>query len=345
MRLFTLIAAALALTLPACNRAAPPPAEPTYQGKAWAAAAKLRRGVSILSHDPIWRTPEHGNFQMRHLKIIKEGGFDFVRIVVLGLRRMDANNQLDPVFLGTLDRVIHEADAAGLSVIIDEHDFNECSRTPDICEPKLIAFWEQIGERYKNAPDNVLFELLNEPHEPLDADRWNAMLGKLIPVVRRTNPDRTLVIGPTHWNNLAYLPKLELPQDDRNIIVTFHDYEPKRFTHQGARWVKQFKDLKGIDFTPEDEARISDDFDQAVAWSKENDRPIMLGEFGAYDESGTPIEARARYTAYVRQQAEARKLPWSYWQFDGDFVVWDMKGDHWVEPIRAALIPSVTPKK
>ena len=30
----------------------------------------------------------------------------------------------------------------------------------------------------------------------------------------------------------------------------------------------------------------------------------------------------------------------AYWQFDSDFIAWDMKKDGWVEPIRSALLPA-----
>lgn len=328
MRLISMLLALL-LALPAAAQS----------GDAWQTAATLKRGVNVLGYDPLWRDPAQARFQTRHFRIIREGGFDFVRVVLFAFRRMDADNRLDPAWLEKIDWIVREATAAGLSVILDEHDFDACSNDPDACEPKLVAFWKQIGERYKSAPKSVLFELLNEPHAKLDAARWNAMLATLIPVVRATNPGRTLVIGPTQWNNLGQLPTLELPAADRNILVTFHSYEPFRFTHQGAPWVEGMRGVSGVKFTDADAAAIKADYDKVAAWSKAADRPVLLGEFGAYDKSGTPIEERARYTAAVRREAEAHGFPWAYWQFDSDFVVWDMARDAWVEPIRAALIP------
>ena len=32
-------------------------------------------------------------------------------------------------------------------------------------------------------------------------------------------------------------------------------------------------------------------------------------------------------------------LELGHWQFDGDFIVYDMKEQNWVEPLRDALIP------
>ena len=307
---------------------------------AWRTASRLHRGVNIVGYDPLWYDAQKARFKPRHFQIIKQGGFDFVRVVLQSFKHMDAEYRLDPKWLATLDGVVKDATAAGLSVILDEHDFNLCSEAPDACEPKLIAFWEQVGARYRDAPDTVLFELLNEPHAPLDGPRWNSMLSRLIPVVRATNPGRTLVIGPTRWNNLDELPGLELPKSDRNILVTFHSYEPFRFTHQGAPWASEAAGLKDVPFTSADEARIKADYDKVGAWSRANDRPVLMGEFGAYEKNGTPIEARARYTATVRREAEAHGFPWAYWQFDSDFILYDIDKDRWVEPIRKALVPT-----
>jgi endoglucanase len=328
MRRILLSLAALAIGL----AAAPPP-----RPDATAAAARLRRGVNVLGYDPIWKDPARARFQPRHFAIIRQGGFDFIRVVLQAFDHMDAQDRLDPAWLATLDGVVKQATAAGLSVIIDEHDFNKCSDDPDACEPRLQAFWRQIGARYRGAPASVLFELLNEPHGKLDAPRWNALLARLIPVVRATNPGRTLVIGPINWNSLAKLPELTLPAADHNILVTIHYYEPFRFTHQGAKWTNMAGE-RDVPFTPADEARIAADFDTAAAWSKANGRPILLGEFGAYDGGGTPIADRARYARTVRRAAEAHGFPWAYWQFDSDFVLYDIPGDHWVEPLRQALV-------
>ena len=75
-----------------------------------------------------------------------------------------------------------------------------------------------------------------------------------------------------------------------------------------------------------------------MAWARAHNRPVYLGEFGAYDKGA--MEARARYTSSVARAAEQRGWSWSYWQFDSDFILYDVGRDAWVEPILHALIPS-----
>ena len=51
------------------------------------------------------------------------------------------------------------------------------------------------------------------------------------------------------------------------------------------------------------------------------------------------MDSRARYTAAVARTAERLGWSWAYWQFDSDFVVYDIGKDAWVEPLKKALVP------
>jgi endoglucanase len=129
-----------------------------------------------------------------------------------------------------------------------------------------------------------------------------------------------------------------MPEKDRNIIVAVHYYSPIQFTHQGAPWSVKNKDLSGIEWTgsESEEQAVKSDFDVAQEWSKKYNRPITLGEFGAYEKGD--LASRVRWTNFIARQAEARGWSWSYWQFDSNFIVYDIDKDHWVEPILNALI-------
>jgi endoglucanase len=51
------------------------------------------------------------------------------------------------------------------------------------------------------------------------------------------------------------------------------------------------------------------------------------------------MESRVCYTSFVAREAERLGWGWGYWQFDSDFIVYNIDQDQWVEPIRAALVP------
>lgn len=303
--------------------------------------AQMRRGVNIVGYDPLWQDAAKARFKPRHFQVIRQGGFDSVRIALMAFRFMNEKNELPERWFATLDGLVQDALAQQLTVIIDEHDYNACGRDVVACRPKLMAFWTQVAAHYRDAPDKVVFEILNEPNESTN-DVWNEVHDEALAVIRRTNPTRNVIIGPAFWNNVGWLDRLTLPQDDRHIIVTVHYYLPMSFTHQGAAWTPEYANLSGNTWgTAEDLAALDRDFDGVQAWAKRNDRPILLGEFGAYDKG--PMESRVKYTSAVARGAEKRGWAWAYWQFDRDFIVYDIDKDQWVEPIRRALVPDAKP--
>lgn len=299
---------------------------------------KIGRGVNILGYDPIWRSRDQARFQEKHFRLLKEAGFNSVRINLHPFPHMIATNHwaLRDAWLGVLDWAVEQAQ--GLVAILDLHEYNAIGQNPEGNKDKFLAFWRQISARFQNAPSSVIFEMLNEPSRKLTPALWNTWLREALAVIRETNPTRTVIIGPADWNSVDHLNALELPAPDRHLIVTVHYYRPMEFTHQGAAWTNQ-RDKLGVDWrgSPEELAAINRDFDKVAAWAREHNRPIFLGEFGAYDKA--PMDARVRYIRSVARAAEQRGWSWAYWQFDSDFILWDMKADAWIEPILRALIP------
>jgi endoglucanase len=301
---------------------------------------RLGRGVNILGYDPIWISFKDARFKEKHFKLIREAGFQSVRINLHALERMDAAHgyKLDEAWLRTLDWAVKNALANGLMVILDLHNYNDVAQDPAAFKPRVLAFWNQIADRFKDAPDFVLFEVLNEPNGKLTPALWKEWLTEALAVIRRSNHARTVIAGPPFWNGFRYLDELALPESNRNIIVTVHYYEPMRFTHQGASWTPEFVKLSGVTWGSEAERqKLTEDFGRVQKWSLEYRRPILLGEFGAYDKG--PTDSRVRYTAFVARTAESLGWAWAYWQFDSDFIVYDIDRDQWVEPIKKALIP------
>ena len=303
--------------------------------------ARLGRGVNIIGYDPIWRSQDRGRFKARHFRLIKEAGFSTVRINLHPFRHMDdtPDHRISPSWLKVLDWAVEQAHENELMVILDLHQFNAIGNDPGGNKSKFLAFWRQISRRYRDQSDRVLFEILNEPCRKLTPELWNQWLSQVLAMIRKTNPTRTVIIGPASWNSVNHLNELRLPENDHNLIVTVHYYSPMEFTHQGASW-SSHQDKSGITSQggAQDKAPITQAFDKAQAWSKKHRRPIFLGEFGAYDKA--PMASRVRYTTAVARAAEQRGWSWAYWQFDSDFIVYDIDRESWVEPIRNALIPS-----
>jgi endoglucanase len=302
---------------------------------------RLGRGINIIGYDDaLWQSSDKARMQDKHFRLIKQARFNHVRINLHPFDFMgDAPDYaIGPAWLETLDWAVAQALDNDLVVILDMHEFNAMGQDPEGLKPKYLAVWEQWAARYQDYPATVLFELLNEPNGALTPALWNEFLTEPYDIIRRTNPDRTLIIGPAFWNGIDHIEDLELPEADRNIIVTVHYYHPMPFTHQGASW-SEYRDQVNVEWlgTPEEQQTIVRDLAKVRVWAEQQNRPILLGEFGAYDKGD--MASRARYTSFVAREAERLGWSWSYWQFDSDFVVYDIEQDCWVTPILNALIP------
>jgi len=301
---------------------------------------RLGRGVNVLGYDPIWKDRQKARFQENYFRLIHEAGFNHIRINLHPFRdaKLGADHQVSSAWFDVLDWAVKQAVANRLLVILDLHEFHAMGEDPVGNKERFLAVWRQIAEHCQDAPGEVLFEILNEPNKKLTPELWNPLLRETLGVIRKSNPQRIVIVGPASWNNIKDLDKLDLPGEDRNLIVTVHYYSPFPFTHQGAPWAG-LKDKVGVPWSgsEQEQQAILKDFGKAQAWAQQHDRPILLGEFGAYDKG--EMASRVRWTSFVARQAEKLGWSWSYWQFDSDFIVFDVKHNAWIEPIRRALVP------
>jgi len=305
-----------------------------------AANKKLGRGINLGN---ALEAPKEGawgvTLKAEYFQVIREAGFDSVRLPVKWSAHAagEAPYEMEVKFAERVDWAVDQALANKLNIVLDLHHFGEMDTDPDKHLPRLVALWEQIAKRYADRPTSVYFELLNEPHDKLTAEKWNAAIPRVLAAVRKTNPTRPVIVGPANWNAIRALDAFQLP-DDGNLIVTVHFYDPFQFTHQGASFVKDAAKWKGRKWTGTDaeQEAIRKSFAKAAEWAKQRKVPVFLGEFGTYQEAD--VESRARWTRFVVAEAERLGISWSYWEFCSGFGAYDPKAEAWRMPLKEALL-------
>lgn len=301
--------------------------------EAIATAKALGRGVNFGN---IFDAPREGDWGLRFsLDLVEsahKAGFRTVRLPVRWSNHAAATAPyaIEPVFMARVGAAVDALLAQGFHVILNMHHYRQLDGDPldehefavadDIVEERFLLLWRQIAWRFKDHDRRLIFELYNEPHGRLDGEPWNVLAARALAVVRATNPDRIVVIGPTHWNNATHLDQLRLP-DDRHLIATIHHYEPFDFTHQGAEWVTPPRP-RGVRCCDAAQlAQIRGPLERAAEWSRRTGYPVFVGEFGAYDKAHAG--SRHEYTRRVRQDAESLGMSWVYWEFAASFGVYD----------------------
>lgn len=292
------------------------------------------------------------SYSVRDLDAVKREGFDHVR---LPIRWNDYTGpgpefRIEPQLFSKVDFFVTNALDRGLSILINIHHFDDLTIDPQSQTAKFYELWRQIAEYYARQPEGLAFELLNEPRDAATTEVMNPIYAEAIRIIRKSNPNRVIFVGPGKWNSLDEVEKLKLPADP-NLIVTVHSYEPFMFTHQGTRWTLPETATVGVIYpgpppepiTPAKGVKNKEWFDRynrlpaaenpcgpkafaarmerVAKWASENNRPIHLGEFGAY--VGADAESRARYYKDMRQTAERLGFGWAIWDWKAGFAYWD----------------------
>lgn len=291
--------------------------------------------------------PNEGEWGMvieeEYLQLIADAGFQSVRIPIRWNAHAEesAPYEIEESFFNRVDQVVGWALDRNLKVIINIHHYNELMESPSNQRNRFLALWSQIAEHYQDYPvEDLVFEILNEPHDNLTSTTWNQYLKLAIDNVRETNKERVIMIGTAPWGGFDGIKDLELPKNDEQLIVTVHYYNPFQFTHQGASWVgEESEDWLGTTWTGTLQQRqdVDSDFDAVAQWAAEMNRPVHLGEFGAYERA--PMQSRINWTEYVRAAAEQRNLSFAYWEFGAGFGIYNRSINQWREQLLKALIP------
>jgi endoglucanase len=141
--------------------------------------ARLGRGVNILGWDSLWQDRTRGQINAVHFKLIRQAGFNHVRINLHPLRdgKPDIHGKLRDEFFQTMDWAVDQALASGLLVILDFHDDLAISPDPEGKKREFLDSWAAIAAHCRNRPDTVLFEILTNPRPSSPMNRGTIIGG------------------------------------------------------------------------------------------------------------------------------------------------------------------------
>src|SRR5437016_1378609 len=162
-------AAALLMTFSQAGRAEPKDTDAFAQNK------KLGRGVNIIGYDPIWRSWDKGRLKEQHFRLLSEAGFNSVRIDLQVFNRLSATNnfQIPQHWFEVADWAVANARSNGLMAILDLQEFIPMGKDPEGNREKFLATWRQLSVHFRSRPEDVVFEILNEPNQKLTPALWN----------------------------------------------------------------------------------------------------------------------------------------------------------------------------
>ncbi len=327
---------------------------------------RIKRGTN-LSH---WLSQSEARGEMRRLHIqeddferLEQLGFDFVRIPIDEVQFWDEQgNKLQEAW-DLLTNALDLARKHNLRAIVDlhiirSHYFNAVNEgdksantlfTSEKAQQDLINLWYQLSDVLKGySNDWVAYEFMNEPVAE-EHEQWNQLVAKVHKALREREPQRTLVVGSNRWQGFETMKYLKVPEGDKNIVLSFHYYNPMILTHYGAWWtpIGRYKGkvhYPGVLVSKEDyEAapdslkpilepytreeynieRIKSDFKDAIAVAKKYGLQLFCGEWGVYE----PVDRELAYqwTKDMLSVFDEYDIAWTTWCYDADFGFWDQQ--------------------
>lgn len=311
---------------------------------------KLNRGVNITrwfcNVKPTDTTLFRNYLVQDDLQNFKRLGVNYIRLCV-SPDVIYKNGIPDPTNLPLLDAGIASLEKAGLAVLLDLHDNGQMKLDePQHDNSGFIRFWEAMAKHYKGRQESsTVFELLNEPVFQKNPETWYQLQNQTVKAIRAIDPKRTILVASTGWNGIDTMVTMK-PLAEKNLIYSFHCYDPFLFTHQGATWTgEQQKVMRDIPFPssptaveeiiskiPEQyqgsvrdygnqrlgKGYLHDRLSLASNWGHKNRVPVLFGEFGAYPPV-SPKESRARWFDAMHDIIAELSLPNAVWGYDDGF--------------------------
>ena len=151
---------------------------------AGAANKKLGRGINLGNALEAPKEGEWGvTLKADYFEPIKEAGFDSVRIPIRWSAHAaaEAPYAIDAEFSDRVDWAIDRRwPTTDLIVNVHHYDGMDAIRTSTAA---IVGLWEQIAARYKDRPERLVFELLNEPHDKLTDEKWQEVSARVLAAV------------------------------------------------------------------------------------------------------------------------------------------------------------------
>lgn len=292
--------------------------------------------------------------------VIAEMGFDHVRLPIDEMHMWDEEGNRNEEAFVLMHKGIKASIENGLRVIVDlhvlrSHHFNAENEEGDLkntlfqseaSQQDFIKFWVELSGELKQYPNNMLaYEPMNEAVADNPED-WNKLINWVISEIRKLEPERTIIMGSNMWQMPSTFPDLRVPEGDKNIILSFHFYEPMPLSHYEAGWnpmrsyhgpvnypgeIVDTNDLVGVEETAAAEVRryygvynkevLAAKIQPAISKAEKLGLQLFCGEFGLFPT--TPIEMRVQWYKDMTEIFDENNIAWSHWNYKNDFPVVD----------------------
>lgn len=223
-----------------------------------------------------------------------------------------ALSPLDPAELLRLQNTVRSANAQGLCVILDIHNYAKYYGVPLKDNAALQAaftdLWLRLAAVFNDA-HSTAFGLMNEPSY-LPISQWGLLSKRTLTALRRANSKNIILLGGGHWSglhdwfserdgvsNAVLFADLRDPLE--RTILEVHQYADQNYSGTGS-------ECRSAD-------QFNEKFERISRWARENRQQLFLGEFGM----AASTECLIVLERFLSLMTDAPWKGWSYWAAGG----------------------------
>lgn len=301
-------------------------------------------GINITGMERVWEQPDFRSKEIiSQIKCAQAAGFGSIRLPI----DVEFLLESDRRFLRELQKTVNYAKNQEI-VLILAYFGHELTDQNAVQKSEMIGKnWQTILKRLKGENSNLFVELANEPQ--LSPQVWESIWPNMVAKIREVDSEIMVIVGATNFNSLFELSRTS-PLDLKNLIYTFHYYEPYIFTHQGTEWTGDQNATIGVPYPFQEErmplldpkarntpgeinlrdyyqtgnkVAIVDKIGQIAAWAAHYQVTLWCTEYGA-SSNADPMSRQA----YLRDVGEVLKefaIPGFVWEWEGNFGVSGLK--------------------
>ncbi len=201
------------------------------------------------------------------MKFCKEQGLNTIRLPFY--TRFFNNRETEPLDIDEHIRdfivpVVRAAKRHNLYVILDDHGyFSEKIKEEQARQQQAVARWNEEGvsewikrwvkvaEYFKDEPNVLGYELMNEPHD-IKAELTNEWYTRCLKAIRQVDTRHIVLLGNNDWSHARTMEKtwgsnastVDAPHN--NVVFIFHDYPEDNHPWMVQKFVTAFRDKHNV---------------------------------------------------------------------------------------------------
>lgn len=287
----------------------------------WDYAQNLGKGLDVD-----WSKTSDGReyYNAQTVKDFSNMGINHVRIRIKDDMTEETFNALDNQIKDCLNNNI---------VPIIAYQADELKNDPsDKNLKKVVKWWGEVSEHYKDYSYLLSFDLIIEVTDALknEPERLNEIYEELVTEIRRTNPNRILIISPRIRSNPEYLNDLKIPTNHNGYLMAewhFYASGPSKINKEKL-WTTGAAEEKQI---------IINKINLALDWQKKTGIPTWVGAWmpGDYNDGNNySIGEQAIFANFVASELDKAKIPFAV---NSDTKFYNREKNKWYEEMLAVL--------